>query len=77
MSFWLQLLVYTVVLIVYGRFIIWFYHYRNKREQRKFLMFLKMKFPDADIHYRSVSGKSEHDAFLRLVETMQEGGSKE
>lgn len=67
-----QVIIATVLLIGYGRFIIWFQKWKNNRDQVKFVMYLRMQFPDATLVYTSMAG-SEAEALKVLRAKMVSG----
>lgn len=69
---WWQIIIATFVLLMYGRLVIWLYHFRNHRMQQKWIMQLKMLFPESKIVFVSVSGR-ESEALQKLKNKMHEG----
>ena len=65
-----------IILVVYGwicgRTFIALYHWRNKHEQRRFVMMLQVLFPDAKMTYVSVSG-TEAEALRVLKAKLEQG----
>jgi len=71
-SFWLDLLIFTVYGIISGRLTLFLYHWRNKHEQRRFVMLLNVHFSDAELTYVTAEG-TEKQALEALKRKMREG----